>query len=177
MSIETSASSAPDPEWEGIVAGYLSEPAKSPVPRAGVKVPDAMGDTPLVPAWTHSPVGWKARAGIGRVNSTRTFRRWVRRQAGEHGHGAQAFRGMRRTFLWVQGTEGVQVATARHEVQEAQRDYKAAKWAHDRRLVPGKEKGKRRGEMEQAFAASTTAMSKYKAAKKDARVRRAIRGA
>ncbi|WP_406325825.1 FtsK/SpoIIIE domain-containing protein [Streptomyces sp. NBC_01617] len=138
---------------------------------------DAFGDTPLIPAWTRTPAGWKARAAVGRVNSTRTFRRWVRRQASEHGHGPQTFRGIRRTFLWVQGTEGAQVATARHELQQAQHDYKAAKWAHDRRLIPGKEKDKRRGEMEKSFAASTSAMSKYKSAQKGARVRRAFRGA
>jgi S-DNA-T family DNA segregation ATPase FtsK/SpoIIIE len=136
-----------------------------------------MGDTPLVPAWTRTPDGWKDRAATGRVNSVRSFRRWVRRQATEHGHGAQVFRGMRRTFLWIQGTEGVQVTAARHEVQQSQRDYKTAKWAHDRRLVPGKEKDKRRKEMEKAFADSVSAMGKYKSAQKDARIKRAFRGA
>ncbi|MGY4902550.1 hypothetical protein [Streptomyces sp. 900116325] len=137
---------------------------------------DPVDDAPLIPAWTRTPDGWKSRTETARVNSARSFRRWVRRQASEHGHGAQTFRGIRRTFLWVQGTEGVQVGTARHEVQQAQRDYKAAKWAHDRRLVPGKEKEKRRREMEESFSSSTTAMSKYKSARQDARVRRAIRG-
>ncbi|MFB6710621.1 hypothetical protein ACFCW6_38700, partial [Streptomyces sp. NPDC056333] len=138
--------------------------------------PNGFGETPLIPAWTRTAPGWKARANVGRINSVHTFRRWVRRQAGEHGHSAQAFRGMRRTFLWVQGTEGAQVTTARHEVRQAQHDYKAAKWAHDRRLVPGKEKDKRRTEMEKAFTSSTAAMSKYKSAQKGARIRRTIRG-
>ncbi|WP_031095525.1 FtsK/SpoIIIE domain-containing protein [Streptomyces sp. NRRL S-15] len=184
MSIETTASSAPDPEWDRLVNDYHSAPAAAPVvaaevpaPRAAVAAPDPMGDTPLVPAWTRTPAGWKARTETTRVNSTRTFRRWVRRQAGEHGHSAQTFRGLRRTFLWVQGTEGVQIAIARREVQQAQHDYKDAKWGHDKRIIPGKEKDKRRSEMEKSFAASTTALSKYKSAKKEARVRRALRGA
>lgn len=176
MSIETTASSAPDPEWEKLVAGYEPIPKQPPAPQAVATIPDPMGDTPLIPEWTRTSDGWKARAGIGRANSVRAFRRWVRRQAGEHGHGAQTFRGMRHTFLWVQGTEGAQVTTVRHEVQQAQHDYKAAKWAHDRRLVPGKEKDKRRKEMEQAFTASTTAMTKYKSAQQGARIRRAVRG-
>ena len=176
MSIETTASSAPDPEWDGIVAEYGSIPKQSPAPLAVATAPDPMGDTPLIPAWTRTAGGWKARSESGRVNSVRKFRRWVRRQATEHGHGAQTYRGVRRTFHWIQGTEGVQVATARREVQQAQNDYKTAKWGHDRRLLPGTEKDKRRKDMEGAFATSTATMTKYKAAQKGARVRRAIRG-
>ncbi|MFJ3089056.1 FtsK/SpoIIIE domain-containing protein [Streptomyces sp. NPDC086838] len=133
-------------------------------------------EPPLIPSWTRTPTGWKARTGIARVNTVRNFRRWVRRQNTEHGHTGQIARGLHRTFLWVQGTEGVQVATARREVQQAQTDYKAAKWGHDKRLLPGKEKDKRRKEMEAAFAASTSAMSKYKTTQREARTRRALRG-
>ena len=180
MSIETTASSAPDPEWERLVNDYDLTPTAGvetvPAPRAAADTSDLMGDTPLIPAWTRTTGGWKARSEAGRVNNVRRFRRWVRRQATEHGHGTQAYRGVCRTFHWIQGTEGVQVATARREVQQAQRDYKAAKWGHDKRLVPGKEKDKRRKDMEAAFAASTSAMTKYKAAQKGARVRQAIRG-
>ncbi|MDX3329782.1 FtsK/SpoIIIE domain-containing protein [Streptomyces sp. ME02-6979-3A] len=175
MSIETTASSAPDPEWESIVAEYASDHEAAPSQKVAVHTVDPMGDTPLVPAWTRTTDGWKARTESGRINSVRSFRRWVRRQAGEHGHTAQTFRGIRRTFLWIQGTEGTQVAAARHEVQQAQRDYKAAKWGHDKRLVPGKEKDKRRSQMEKAFAASLAASSKYKAAQKDARTKRTLR--
>lgn len=177
MSIETTASSTPDPEWERLVAGYLGEQRTAPAPQTVATVPDPMGDTPLVPAWTRTGDGWKNRAAVGRVNSTRSFRRWVRRQTSEHGHTAQTFRGLRRTCLWVQGVEGVQVATARQEVQQAQADYKTAKWAHDRRLIPGKEKDKRRTEMEKAFDDSTAALAKYKSTQKGARLKRALRGA
>lgn len=176
MSIETTPSSAPDPEWERLVADFGKQ-STAPVQHAVATAPDPMGDTPLIPAWTRTPDGWKARTAVGRVNSTRSFRRWVRRQAGEHGHTAQTFRGLRRTFLWVQGVEGVQVATARQEVQQAQADYKTAKWAHDRRLIPGKEKDKRRTEMEKAFDNSTAALAKYKSTQKGARIKRALRGA
>ncbi|NUP16489.1 MAG: hypothetical protein HOZ81_10365 [Streptomyces sp.] len=175
MSIETTASSAPDPEWDDLVAGLTSIPEQRPASKAVAIAPDPMGDTPLAPAWTRTSDGWKSRAAVGRVNSTRRFRRWVRRQGTEHGCASMTYRGTRRTILWVQGTEGTQVAAARHEAQQAQRDYKAAKWGHDKRLVPGKEKGKRRGAMEKAFAESTSAMAKYKAAQKDARTKRAIR--
>lgn len=180
MSIETTPSSAPDPEWQRIVDGLRAELAGAPEAAPVVKptaVADPMGDTPLTPAWTKTRAGWKDRAAAGRLNSVRSFRRWVRRQTTEHGHGAQTWRGLRRTFLWIQGTEGVQVTASRHEVQQAQRDYKTAKWAHDKRLIPGKEKDKRRKDMEAAFADSVSAGSKYKSAQKDARTKRALRSA
>ncbi|GAP46895.1 FtsK/SpoIIIE domain-containing protein [Streptomyces azureus] len=175
MSIETTPSSTPDPEWERIVGGYLNAPGEAPVEKQTTSV-DLMGDTPLTPAWTKTRTGWKSRAEVGRVNTVRGFRKWLRRQATEHGHASQIGRGIRRTVLWVQGTEGAQVLAARYEVQQTQRDYKAAKWAHDRRLMPGKEKEKRRREMEGAFADSASAMSKYRSAQRDARMRRAVRG-
>lgn len=184
MSIETSPSSSNDPEWERLVAGYLNSPAPEPVLQSANAAPmkqplpaDPMGDTPLTPAWTKTASGWKARAAVGRVNTVRGFRKWLRRQATQHGHAAQTWRGIARAALWVHGTEGAQITAARHEVQQAQRDYKAAKWAHDRRLVPGKEKEKRRREMEAAFAGSESAMSRYRSALREARMRRAGRAA
>ncbi|MEU0160194.1 hypothetical protein ABZ154_15470 [Streptomyces sp. NPDC006261] len=183
MSIETTPAT-PDPEWEKLISGLSTDPAGKPAgpvlqktADAPVNRPDLLGDMPLTPEWARTSTGWRARAAVGKVNSVRAFRRWVRRQNTEHGHTAQVFRGMQRTFLWIQGTEGVQIGTARREVQQAQADYKTAKWHHDKRLVPGKEKDKRRREMETAFAGSVTAMTKYKSARKDARTRRGARGA
>jgi len=176
VSIETTPSSSPDPEWENLVSGYLNDAGETPAAKPAVSV-DLMGDTPLTPAWTKTRSGWKARVDVGRTNTVRGFRKWLRRQRTEHGHALQIGRGVRRTALWVQGTEGTQVTAARHEVQQTQRDYKAAKWAHDRRLMPGKEKDKRRKEMENAFSDSVHAMSKYRSAQRDARMRRAARGA
>lgn len=175
MSIETTPSGAPDPEWEGLVADFVNSPDVTP-PKQTVAV-DPMGDTPLTPAWTKTGAGWKSRTAVGRINTVRRFRKWLRRQAGEHGHSAQVWRGVRRTALWVQGTEGAQITAARHELQQVQRDYKTAKWAHDRRLMPGKEKDKRRKEMEGAFAASVSAMGRYRSAQREARLRRGVRGA
>lgn len=182
MSITTTPSSTPDPDWEHLIASYLNTaaPAGRTDTVAIAKLPapaDPMGDLPLVPGWTRTADGWKDRAAVGRVNSARIFRRWVRRQNTEHGHAAQTWRGLRRTLLWIQGTEGVQITAARHEVQQSQRDYKTSKWAHDRRLIPGKEKDKCRKEMEKSFTESVSAMGKYKTAQKDARVKRALRGA
>ncbi|MET4670800.1 FtsK/SpoIIIE domain-containing protein [Streptomyces sp. PvR018] len=183
MSIETTPASTPDPEWDKLVSGFSADPAEKsagPVLQKTTDVPvnrpDLLGDMPLTPQWARTSTGWRARAAVGKVNSVRAFRRWVRRQNTEHGHTAQVFRGMRRTFLWVQGTEGVQVATARREVQQAQADYKTAKWHHGKRLIPDKEKGRRRTEMEKAFGGSVTAMGRYKSAQRDARTRRAVRG-
>lgn len=182
MSMERTPAN-PDPNWDRLVADLTAAPAETPAgpvlqKMADVPVnrPDLLGDMPLTPEWARTSTGWRARAAVGKVNSVRAFRRWVRRQNTEHGHSAQVFRGMRRTFLWIQGTEGVQIATARREVQQAQADYKTAKWGHDKRLVPGKEKDRRRAEMEKAFAGSVTAMGKYKAAQRDARTRRGARG-
>jgi S-DNA-T family DNA segregation ATPase FtsK/SpoIIIE len=188
VSIETTASSAPDPEWEKFVTdhtGGLIEvrwkdsdtalAASYTVPV--VNAPDPMGDLPLVPAWVRTPTGWRARGGVARVNSVRAFRRWVRRQATEHGHTAQLARGLRRTAIWVQGVEGTQVAVAKHEARRAHHDYRAARWAHDKRLIPGKEKDRRRADMDRASAVSASAMASYKKARNEARAKRAIRGA
>lgn len=151
----------------------LGAPTETVVEKTAVLV----DDTPLIPAWTRTSAGWKSRTETARVNSVRSFRRWVRRQASEHGHGAQTFRGIRRTFLWVQGTEGAEVTKAKHDVLLAHRDYKAAKWGHDKRLVPGTEKDKRRKTMETASKDSETAMNKYRLARKHARNRRLLRAA
>jgi S-DNA-T family DNA segregation ATPase FtsK/SpoIIIE len=188
VSIETTASSAPDPEWEQFVAGHDGGQievrwkdsdtvlaARTTLP--AVNAPDPMGDLPLVPAWVRTPTGWRARTAVARVNSVRAFRRWVRRQATEHGHAHQLARGLRRAATWVQGIEGTQVAVAKHEARRAHHDYRAAKWAHDKRLIPGKEKDKRRADMDRASTASTSAMASYKRARNEARTKRAIRGA
>jgi S-DNA-T family DNA segregation ATPase FtsK/SpoIIIE len=179
MSVETTPSSSNDPEWERLISGYLAEPgATTPSPRKDPgPTPDLMGDTPLTPAWAKTRAGWKSRAEVGRINSTRGFRKWLRRQNTEHGHGAQVARGMLRTLVWVQGTEGAEVAKTKHDVTLAHRDYKAAKWAHDRRLVPGKEKEKRRTDLDKASKGAETAMAKYRSAQNHARTRRALRGA
>lgn len=183
MSMERTPAT-PDPSWDRLIADLTTAPADKPAgpvlqKTADVPVnrPDLLGDMPLTPEWVRTPAGWRARGVVGKVNSTRAFRRWVRRQNTEHGHSAQVFRGARRTFLWIQGTEGVQIATARREVQQAQADYKTAKWGHDLRFIPGPEKKRRRAAMEQAFAGSVTAMGKYKSAQRDARTRRGARGA
>ncbi|MER7953861.1 hypothetical protein [Streptomyces sp. NPDC096030] len=170
MTIETLPGATPDPEWDRLVANYAAT-YKQPAPA------DPMSDLPLVPDWTRSSTGWKHRGDAARLNSTRAFRRWVRRQATEHGHASQIGRGIRRAAVWVQGVEGTQVAVAKHEARRAHHDYKAAKWAHDKRLIPGKEKDKRRGDMDKASTASTSAMAGYKKARNEARTKRALRGA
>lgn len=170
MTIETLPGATPDPEFERLVANY-ADTYKEPPPA------DPMGDLPLVPAWTRSSTGWKHRGEAARLNSTRAFRRWVRRQAAEHGHASQIGRGLRRTFTWIQGVEGTQVAVAKHEANRAHHDYKAAKWAHNKQLIPGKEKDKRRGDMDKAATASASAMAGYKKARNEARTKRALRGA
>lgn len=184
MSIERIPSNSPDPEWEQLVAGYLNTPApESALQAAGPAIvkqtlpADPMGDTPLVPGWARTTGGWKGRTTVGRVNSTRQFRKWVRRQTGQHGHTAQVTRGLLRTLVWVHGVEGAEVAKAKHEVRMAQRDYKTAKWAHDKRLMPGSEKDKRRKFMADASQDSAFVMGQYRKARKDARTRRLWRAA
>ncbi|MFD3333533.1 FtsK/SpoIIIE domain-containing protein [Streptomyces sp. NPDC058700] len=170
MTIETLPGSTPDPDWDRLIANYAAtykEPAAT----------DPMSDLPLVPDWTRTGSGWKNRGSAARLNSTRAFRRWVRRQTTEHGHASQISRGLRRTFTWVQGVEGSQVAVAKHEASRAHHAYKAAKWAHDKRFVPGKEKDKRQADMDKASIASASALAGYKKARKEARTRRALRGA
>ena len=107
----------------------------------------------------------------------RGFRRWVRRQSGEHGHTAQIGRGMARTVRWVQGSEGARLAAAKHELDVVHRQYKAAKWDHSKRLVPGSEKERRRRSMETAFQESEALYGKLKKARAEARTRRLWRAA
>ncbi|MFD7185509.1 hypothetical protein ACFV90_36805 [Streptomyces sp. NPDC059904] len=184
MSIESIPSNDSDPEWEQIVAGYLNTPAPEPAlqsasPAIGgqARPVDPMGDTPLVPGWARTTGGWKGRADVGRINSTRKFRRWVRRQTGQHGHAAQIARGTLRIAAWVNGVEGTEVAKTKHDAALAHRDYKAAKWDHDKRLMSGAEKDKRRKAMDHASQDAEAYMGKYRKARKQARSRRLWRAA
>jgi hypothetical protein len=180
VTIETTASSNPDPEWDRLIAGFFSGPGKEPDAAPVVKqtvLADPMGDTPLTPAWTKTRAGWKSRAQVGRINTTRGFRKWLRRQTTQHGHTAQVARGLLSTLVWVHGIEGVEVAKTKHDVILAQRDYKTAKWAEGRRLLPGKEKEKRRKDLEKASEASEKAMGKHREARNRALARRTLRGA
>lgn len=171
MSIETTPGSGPDPEFDGIVAGYFSEPVKEPAAAPVVKktaLADPMGDTPLTPAWAKTRAGWKSRAEVGRVNTTRGFRKWLRRQTTQHGHTAQVARGLLRTLVWVHGVEGAEAAKAKHDAALAHADYQAAKWDHNKRFIPGAEKDKRRKAMEKASETSEKAMNKHRAARQRA---------
>lgn len=176
MSIETTPSSAPDPEWERLVAGYLNTPGEAPVEKQTTSV-DLMGDTPLTPAWTKTRTGWKSRAEVGRVNTVRGFRKWLRRQATEHGHAAQVYRGAARVTVWIRGVEGVEVAKAKHEARRAHKEYRQAQWANGKRLMPGSVKDKLSREMDKAAEDSERAMNKYRKARKDARTLQSLRAA
>jgi len=175
VSIETTPSGAPDPEWEGLVADFVNSPpatpAKEPAPV------DLMGDTPLVPAWTKTSTGWKNRARLGRVNTVRGFRRWLRRQGTRHGQPAQVYRGAARITVWVRGVEGAEVAKAKHEARRAHKEYRQAQWANGRRLMPGSARVKLSGEMDRAAEESERAMNKYRKARKDARTLQTLRAA
>jgi len=176
VSIETTPSSSPDPEWEKLIAGYLSGPEKTPAaPRPSAV--DLMGDTPLTPAWTKTRSGWKGRAEVGRVNTVRAFRKWLRRQATEHGHAAQLYRGAARITVWIRGVEGVEVAKAKHEARRAHKEYRQAQWANGKRLMPGSVKDKLSREMDKAAEDSERAMNKYRKARKDARTLQSLRAA
>jgi S-DNA-T family DNA segregation ATPase FtsK/SpoIIIE len=184
VSIETTPSSSNDPEWERLVAGYLNEPVKEPAMQsAGGSVvkpslpADPMGDTPLTPAWTKTRAGWKSRTQLGRVNTVRGFRKWLRRQTTRHGQPAQIYRGTARVIVWVRGVEGVEVAKAKHEARRAHQEYRQAQWANGKRLMPGSAKDKLSKEMDKAADESERAMSKYRKARKDARTLQSLRAA
>jgi hypothetical protein len=176
VSIETTPSSAPDPEWERLVAGYQNSPDKTPAAPLPAAV-DLMGDTPLTPAWTKTRSGWKNRAALGRINTTRGFRKWLRRQGTEHGHAAQIYRGAARVTVWVRGVEGAEVAKAKHEARRAHKAYRQAQWANGKRLMPGSVKDKLGREMDRAAEDSERAMSKYRKARRDARTLQSLRAA
>ncbi|MFF2168146.1 hypothetical protein ACFVWP_46950 [Streptomyces sp. NPDC058175] len=151
-------------------------PAPAAAPLPGL-LDDPLGTTPLTPKWTKTGAGWKARADVGRINSTRKFRRWVRRQTGQHGHAAQIARGTLRIAVWVHGIEGAEVDKTKHDAALAHRDYKSAKWDHGKRIMPGAEKDKRRKAMDDASKDAEAAMGKYRKARKHARSMRLWRAA
>jgi S-DNA-T family DNA segregation ATPase FtsK/SpoIIIE len=176
MSIETTPSGAPDPEWEGLVADYINSPDVPPVAKEPATA-DPVTDTPLIPAWTKTRAGWKGRAELGRTNSARAFRRWLRRQTTRHGQPAQVYRGAARVTVWVRGVEGVEVSKAKHEARRAHKDYRQAQWANGKRLMPGSVKDKLSREMDRAAEESERAMNKYRKARKDARTLQTLRAA
>lgn len=176
MSIETTPSGAPDPEWEGLVADFVSSTDTAPVAKEAAPV-DTMGDAPLVPAWAKTRAGWKGRADLGRINTIRGFRRWLRRQGTRHGQPAQVYRGAARVTIWVRGVEGVEVSKAKHEARRAHKDYRQAQWAGGKRLMPSSVKDKLSREMDRAAEDSERAMNKYRKARKDARTLQTLRSA
>ncbi|MCX5522606.1 FtsK/SpoIIIE domain-containing protein [Streptomyces bobili] len=176
MSIETTPSGAPDPEWEGLVADFVSSPDTTPVVKEAAPA-DLMGDAPLVPVWTKTPDGWKNRAWLVRLNSVRSFRKWLRRQGTRHGQPAQVYRGAARITVWVRGVEGAEVSKAKHEARRAHKEYRQAQWANGKRLMPGSVKDKLSRQMGAAAEESERAMNKYRKARKDARTLQTLRAA
>lgn len=176
MSIETTPSGAPDPEWEGLVADFVSSPDTAPVVKAAAPA-DLMGDTPLVPSWTKTRSGWKNRGAVGRVNTVRGFRKWLRRQGTRHGQPAQVYRGAARITVWVRGVEGAEVSKTKHEARRAHKEYRQAQWANGKRLMPGSVKDKLSRQMDAAAEESERAMNKYRKARKDARTLQTLRAA
>ena len=176
MSIETTPSGAPDPEWEGLVADFVNSPDTAPAMKQPAAV-DLMGDAPLVPAWAKTRAGWKSRANLGRINTVRGFRKWLRRQGTRHGHPAQVYRGAARITVWGRGIEGAEVSKAKHEARRAHKEYRQAQWTNGKRLMPGSAKEKLSREMDRASEESERAMNKYRKARKDARTLQTLRAA
>lgn len=185
MSIETSASNCPDPEWDEFTHAHTVPEWKEPAPAAPKPVNDQLppvesdpaATRPLFPQWVKTRAGWKARSGIAAVNSVRRFRRWLRRQATDHGHPAQVYRGLARTVMWVRGVEGVEVAKAKNDARIAHREYEGAKRDYNRKLIPGGEKDRLLKRMGKASEESAKAMNAYRKEAKAARARQAFRGA
>ncbi|MFC9732346.1 FtsK/SpoIIIE domain-containing protein [Streptomyces roseolus] len=181
---ETTPAGAPDPEWDALIAnasvwdgdGFrptaAATVAVNPLPEVSA---DPAGTTPLTPAWVKSGAGWKGRGRVARINSVHGFRRWVRRQGGEHGHSAQVWRGLARTTRWVKGVEGADIDRAKHEARRAQEAYRAARRAHAHKLIPGDKKNKLARAMDDASQDSAAAMAALAKVRKATRARRAWR--
>ncbi|MDX3353914.1 FtsK/SpoIIIE domain-containing protein [Streptomyces sp. ME01-24h] len=175
-----------DTKTKTVTAGTVVKgpwPAASPEPTTEWKAPnpatvinDPMARTPLTPDWAKTRDGWKTRGHIAGINTGRRFRRWARRQATEHGHPAQVYRGIARTLTWVRGVEGAEVAKAKHDARLAQSEYKQAKQRHARRLLPGGEKDRLARKMQLASDDSAKAVDHYRKEQKKARGRQAWRG-
>jgi S-DNA-T family DNA segregation ATPase FtsK/SpoIIIE len=141
MSIETTPSSAPDPEWERLVAGYTGEPGTKPVNLGKtVLADDLAGDTPLTPQWIKSREGWKSRSRIAGRQAIRNSRHWLRRQTTEHGYLPMLGRGIARVYRWTAGAEGAAVHAARIDARLQAEEAKRANWKYRAKTLPGKEK-------------------------------------
>ncbi|MEV6737898.1 FtsK/SpoIIIE domain-containing protein [Streptomyces sp. NPDC051104] len=146
MSIETTPSSSPDPEWERIVSGYINEPETEPVQPRPANLgkttlgEDLGGDTPITPQWIKSREGWKSRSRIAARQTVRNSRHWLRRQRTEHGYLPMLGRGVARVYRWTAGAEGATVHAARIDAQVQAEEAERANWKYRRKMLPGKEK-------------------------------------
>lgn len=136
---------------------------------------DPTGDLPLIPAWTRTPEGRAAARRLAARRARRAARRWAARQRTDRGHIAQIGRGLRRTHEWVIGFEGVHVQAAAHQAHTATREARNAARRARYTVMPSQRKAARL-EADRAQTTAMAAVQAYKAAKREVRRGRMIRG-
>lgn len=145
----------------------------APVPELPI---DPAGDLPLIPEWTRSTEGWNAASRRAARRAKRAGRRWVSRQRTERGHAAQVRRGTRRTHEWVVGFHGVNVQAAAHQAHTATKDAREAARRARFTVMPG-QRQKARQAADKAQTDAMAAVQAHKAAKREVRRGRMLRGA
>ncbi|MFF8954084.1 FtsK/SpoIIIE domain-containing protein [Streptomyces sp. NPDC014940] len=136
---------------------------------------DPAGDLPLIPAWTRTPEGRKAAGSRAARRAKRAARRWATRQRTERGHAAQIRRGVHLTHEWVVGFHGVHVQAAAHQAHTATREARAAA-RRARYTVMPKQREAARVAADRAQTAAMSAIQAHKAAKREIRRGRLLRG-
>jgi hypothetical protein len=136
---------------------------------------DPAGDLPFIPAWTRTPEGRQAAARRAARAARRSARRWASRQRTDRGHAAQIRRGTRRTREWVVGFHGVHVQAAAHQAHTATREAREAA-RRARYTVMPKQRQDARLAADRAQTAAMAAVQAHKAAKREIRRGRLLRG-
>jgi S-DNA-T family DNA segregation ATPase FtsK/SpoIIIE len=137
---------------------------------------DPTGDLPLIPEWARSSGGWNAASRRAARRAKRAGRRWVSRQRTDRGHTAQIARGTRRTHEWVVGFHGVNVQAAAHQAHTATKDAREAARRARFTVMPG-QRQKARQAADKAQTDAMAAVQAHKAAKREVRRGRILRGA
>lgn len=162
----------PAPAEDAVVDSVYLPQDTAPLPVAPVVAAsgreDVAGDRPLMPQWIRTRDGRRTMARARSTQARRALRRWLARQRTDRGHGAQAFRGIRRSARWTAGFEGAHVQAAGHQAHIATREARDLARRARFTLLPG-DRALAQKQSEAALAVAVAAVAAHKKAKSNRR--------
>ncbi|MEU8511616.1 FtsK/SpoIIIE domain-containing protein [Kitasatospora sp. NPDC048722] len=170
----------PRPDTAPQESVYLPEDAPTPAPAEVPAVVEAAsredlaGDRPLIPTWIRTREGRRTMTRARAKQIRRAARRWAGRQLTVRGHGAQAWRGVRRSSQWIAGFEGAHVQAAAHQAHIATREARELARRARFTLLPG-DRVLAQKNSEAALAVAVAAVAAHKKAKSNRRRVRFLR--